>query len=611
MGDVSINKTAGVRVRAAELLHGALRTIDAGNGWIRPGRFSADQCRALESSSAWHPGLYRQMAACTAGIAVEFVTDSSLITLEIRVDDTPPGTNAIIRDVQRAQKTDDVVLDGISFDVDGTHFSVRQQPKGAAQMAFAIDAPREQAGSAMRLPGMGAEHRVSIWLPALTGCELRDIFGDGTFIEPVPARPALLVLGDSIAQGFCAGDPALSWPARVSREWGMDLFNQSIGGQVFQPGMVADLQKRLSPERVVVALGINLRHEPCNERLVRTDVRGLFGELRRIWPETRMWALTPTPHSEQPYRTHPRSCFEQVDGIIRAEAQATDMGVVDGLLLLDYNLDLFADASEHPNARGNAQIAERLSFAADASLLTSAERRAKALEVLGGAPMAAFPIREIARRGLGEVLFADEGCVLVELPSGVQYIYATNRPLARRVMRAMTRPDTVLAALSPETVRDAKRVVGFDEASPCHLVVYEGSEAPEDAFVRDIRVLNPSYLEAVLKHYSHPEYLGKGELEQMLREGRMLGGFEDNRLVGYIGTHSDGAMGLLEVFLGHRRKGWARALEAALINRQLEEGFTPWGEVWPSNVASIRLQESLGLTICPTRDMTFVWTKEA
>ena len=611
MGDVTITKTAGVRERAAGLLHGALRTIEVGNGWVRPCRFSVDQGRALESSAAWHPGLYRQMAACTAGIVVEFTTDSSLVTLELRVDDEPSGTKAIMRDVERAQKTADVIVDGISFDVDGTHYSVRRQPKGASQMTFALDAPREPSGNVMRLPGMGTEHHVAIWLPALTGCELRDVLGDGTYIEPVAERPALLVLGDSIAQGFCAGDPALSWPARVSREWGMDLFNQSIGGQVFQPGMIADLQKRLSPERVIVALGLNYRHEPCNERIVRADVRGFFAELRRIWPKTRMWALTPTPHSEQPYRTHPRSCFEQVDALIRKEAQALDLGVVDGLLLLDYDLGLFADASEHPNARGNAQIAERLAFAADASLLTSAERRAKALEVLDGAPMAAFPIREIAKRGMGEVLFADEGCVLVETPINLQYAYSTNRPLARRVMRAMTRPDIVLAALGPETVRDAKRVVGFDEASPCHLVVYERREPLEEAFVRDIRVLNASYREAVLSHYSHPEYLVEGELEALLREGKMLGGFEDNRLVGYIGLHADGAIGMLEVFLGHRRKGWGRALEAALINRQLDQGLTPWGQVWPSNVASIRLQESLGLTIYPTRDMTFLWMKEA
>lgn len=323
-----------------------------------------------------------------------------------------------------------------------------------------------------------------------------------------------------------------------------------------------------------------------------------------------MWALTPTPHSEQPYHTHPRSCFEQVDTIIRQEAQRADMGIVDGMLLLDYNLELFADGSEHPNARGCAQIAERLSFAADASLLTSAERRTRALEVLKDAPKAAFPIREMATRGTGEVLFADEGCVLVETPTGLQYLYATNRPLSRRVMRTMTRPDTVMVALAPEVVRDARRVVGFTEANPCHMVIYEHAEPIDEGYTRDIRTLNASYYEAVLSHYSHPEYLEPGELERMLKAGDMLGAFEDNRLVGYIGLHSDGAMGMLEVFLGHRRRGWARALEAALINRQLERGFMPWGQVWPSNVASIRLQESLGLTVHPTRDMTFLWLGE-
>ena len=609
MGDITVSKAPGVRVRAAELLHGALRVTDEGAGWIRPWRFSADQVRALGSSTAWHPGLYRQMAACTSGIVVEFDTDSTLVTLEIRVDGFPSGTQAVARDVAHAQRDADIVLDGISFDVDGTHYAVRQLPEGAQQMTFVLDAPREE-GSSLRLPGMGTEHHVVIWLPALTGCELRDIIGDGTHITPVDARPVLFVLGDSIAQGFCAGDPALGWAARVSREWGMDLCNQSIGGQVFQPGMVADVDKRVTPERVIVALGINLRHEPCTERQVCQDVHGLFGELRRIWPTVRMWALTPTPHSEQPYHTHQKSCFERVPGIIRQEATRFDMGVVDGLLLLDYNLELFADGSEHPNARGCAQIAERLSFAADASRLTSSERQTKALEVLDGAPMAAFPIREMIKRGECEVLFADEGCVLVESPPNLQYLYATNRPLARRVMRAMTRPDIVLVALGPEIVRDAKRVVGFDEASPCYLAVYEKTEPIEETHARDIRVLDTGHADAVLAHYSHPGYLVEGELEAMLSQGRMLGGFEDGELVGFIGSHGDGAMGMLEVFLGHRRQGWGRALEAACINRQLERGFTPWGQLWPSNMPSLRLQENLGLTVYPARDMTFLWKRE-
>ena len=606
MGDITVSKTPGVRVRAAELLHGALRVTDEGAGWIRPWRFSADQVRALGSSSAWHPGLYRQMAACSSGIVVEFDTDSTVVTLEIRVDAMPSGSVAVVRDVARAQRETDVELDGVSFDVDDTHYAVRQQPKGAQQMTFVLDAPRDE-GSMLRLPGMGTEHRVVIWLPALCGCELRDVLGDGTHITPVEARPALLVLGDSIAQGFCAGDPAFGWAARVSREWGMDLYNQSVGGQVFQPNMLADIEKRITPERVIVALGLNLRHEPCTERQVRQDVHGLLGDLRLKWPTVRMWALTPTPHSEQPYHTHPKSCFERVPAIIRQQAARYDMGVVDGLLLLDYNLELFADGSEHPNARGCAQIAERLSFAADASLLTAAERQAKALEMLEGAPMAAFPIREMIKRGACEVLFADEGCVLVNTPPNLQYIYATNRPLARRVMRAMTRPDGVLAALAPEVVRDAKRVVGFDEASACHLAVYERIEPIEEPGAHDIRVLDASYADEVLAHYSHPEYLEDGELDEMLDAGKMLGAFEDGELVGFIGLHGDGALGMLEVFLGHRRQGWGRALEAALINRQLEQGFTPWGQVWPSNVPSIRLQESLGVTVYPTRDMTFLW----
>ena len=76
--------------RAADLLHGALDVVDAGGGWVRPSRFSAPQLRALGSVRAWHPGLYRQMAACTAGVTMEFETDASVVTLELRPGEKDP-----------------------------------------------------------------------------------------------------------------------------------------------------------------------------------------------------------------------------------------------------------------------------------------------------------------------------------------------------------------------------------------------------------------------------------------------------------------------------------------------------------------------------------------
>jgi hypothetical protein len=71
--------------------------------------------------------------------------------------------------------------------------------------------------------------------------------------------------------------------------------------------------------------------------------------------------MTPLWHSEERWPTHPRSCFAEVAGIIEREVARHDgMVLVDGSDLLDHDPTLLADACDHPNARGFAQMGERI-----------------------------------------------------------------------------------------------------------------------------------------------------------------------------------------------------------------------------------------------------------
>ena len=80
-----------------------------------------------------------------------------------------------------------------------------------------------------------------------------------------------------------------------------------------------------------------------------------------------------------------------------------------------------------------------------------------------------------------------------------------------------------------------------------------------------------------------------------LAAGTIDGGYLDGELVGFIGMHAEGSMGMLEVFPGWRRRGVALALEAAKIASGLAAGHVPWAQVFPENRASIALQHRLGM----------------
>ncbi len=109
---------------------------------------------------------------------------------------------------------------------------------------------------------------------------------------------------------------------------------------------------------------------------------------------------------------------------------------------------------------------------------------------------------------------------------------------------------------------------------------------------KDIRCLELDSLSYLNDNYEH-------DCEEYLR-GRILakamyGAFIDDQLVGFIGTHDDGSMGMLYVDETYRGRGIGVSLESYLINRQIEQGFTPYCQVIIGNEVSRSLQEKLGL----------------
>ncbi len=599
-------ETGMVRRTAADLLHGAVYATPERDGWVRPHRFSAPQERAFGSCQAWHPGLFRQMARTTAGVTLEFSTDSSEVALEVLMDPEPAGTRAILDYSLGETPESRRPHDGISADVDGRHLEVKMPEEESDFVGFSLDDPdAAPVDGLLQLPGFGDVHRVRLNLPALRGCVVRNVVGNGSFVEPVPAQPQLLVLSDSVAQGFTADDPALSWPRLLADELGLDLVNQGLGGQVFQPGSLLGLTDVLRPERIVVQLGCNYRFEPCRERDVARDIRTYLLEVARTWPSVPVWVATPLWFDEEAYESHPKSCWGQVDSLVRSFASAHEnVTVVDGGVLLDHKTAFFADIYGHPNAAGSAQVALRLGVLMRACK-SDLEGRACALRVLKRAPRRVFPLVEALRRGLGSVVFAQKGCVLLHLPDDIMVFWASDYDLGRTVIATLMGAKAI-NALEPGLVRDIGLAHALTGIRPYHLAVYQKNEPLPVDPARDIRPLGEEWLQVVRTRYSYSGFQSDEEVRQMLEAGLILGGFEDGELVGFVGEHPGGAIGMLEVFSEHRRKGWGLALESAKINQHLSQGWTPWCEVFSNHKASLKLQRKLGLKVTPSNEQCFL-----
>ena len=74
---------------ASKFLLGAPWSEKLAHGWVHPLRISPNQLRVIGSCSSWHPGLFKQMAACTSDILVSFTTDSPEVVLDLNIDEVP------------------------------------------------------------------------------------------------------------------------------------------------------------------------------------------------------------------------------------------------------------------------------------------------------------------------------------------------------------------------------------------------------------------------------------------------------------------------------------------------------------------------------------------
>lgn len=146
------------------------------------------------------------------------------------------------------------------------------------------------------------------------------------------------------------------------------------------------------------------------------------------------------------------------------------------------------------------------------------------------------------------------------------------------------------------------RRYGFTELLECYQTAYYGP-APIPSGRLVIEQAEKADLPRLVAAY---DLVSPEDLERIVARKKLLLGRADGRLVGFIGEHLEGSMGLLYVFPEYRRLGVALELERAMIARTQEAGFVPFGQVEKQNRASLALQRKLGMTVS-SRLICWMW----
>lgn len=203
---------------------------------------------------------------------------------------------------------------------------------------------------------------------------------------------------------------------------------------------------------------------------------------------------------------------------------------------------------------------------------------------------------EAIRRGNAEILSAERGAVLLqEKNSRVYMLYARDyTPGAALLEQLAGREDLrELSVTRADLSRKAQELLGMKQDFEYYHVAYLEDRPPKMDDRVEIHAPSEELADTIAANY---EYLNRDQVVEHIREGHLFGGFVGGELVGFIGEHPEGSIGILEVLPAFRRHGYAYDLESFMIARHYNQGKVPFAQIFTDNDKSLSLQRKLGMT---------------
>ena len=216
---------------------------------------------------------------------------------------------------------------------------------------------------------------------------------------------------------------------------------------------------------------------------------------------------------------------------------------------------------------------------------------------------------ELINRGRAELIYLkDNEILLKDLLSDVYFHTDLSDEAHEKILEGMPEYELdkikCLVIHQNENVGKIQKLIRLNDVVECYQAVYTLKEKlavsslynVDNSPTKDGLVIKPVELsdyEKVKSNYK--SYDGIEYVERRLSEGAFTGAYVNGKLAGFIGRHGEGSIGMLCVLPEYRNKKIAMALETYLINKELEEGMIPYGQVCLDNVPSLNLQKKLGL----------------
>lgn len=220
--------------------------------------------------------------------------------------------------------------------------------------------------------------------------------------------------------------------------------------------------------------------------------------------------------------------------------------------------------------------------------------RKMAIEYLMKNPLLHMGMIEAIRRDTAIILYAEvDGVLIQEKKSKAYMISISNFDIGKELIDRISKCNLIVVHQEYMVDYVCKKFK-LSENLECFQAVYMHKDKLNLDDKLEIRPLEENQLDLVLEHY---DKLSSNEVKSLLINRNLFGGYIDGVLIGFIGTHLEGSLGILEIFPQYRKLGYGTILESYMVNTMLDKGLTPFAQIEVNNEKSLALQDKLRFSI--------------
>ena len=257
----------------------------------------------------------------TAGVRLEFVTDSKSLSLECEIS---------------SGSSRKYFAHGIF--IDGKRFSELSAKSDTGVF-----------GGSWTLPE--GEKRICIYFPWSVRSSVKSMtLDDGASLIPVKKSHTMITFGDSITHGYDSASPERSYASKLADALDADARNKGIGAEIFRPEL-ASLHDGIEPDYISVAYGTN-DWNACTYEEFTAKCRSFYKALSENYPNAQIFALTPIWRKQHASPSKAGEFCVIAEFIEKLTTEIPNMYAVNCFDTVPADLTCFSPDGVHPNDKG-------------------------------------------------------------------------------------------------------------------------------------------------------------------------------------------------------------------------------------------------------------------